>query len=72
MAAAIDQLSNGRFILGLGAGWNVTEHEAYGIELPPVKQRMDNLEESVQVIKALFENNSATFEGKLYHLKDAP
>jgi F420-dependent oxidoreductase-like protein len=72
MAAAIDQLSNGRFILGVGAGWNTTEHEAYGIELPPVKQRMDNLEESVQVIKALFENDAATFDGKIYHLKDAP
>jgi F420-dependent oxidoreductase-like protein len=72
MAAAIDQLSGGRFILGVGAGWNVPEHEAYGIELPPVKQRMDNLEESIQVIKALFENDEATFEGKMYQLKNAP
>jgi alkanesulfonate monooxygenase SsuD/methylene tetrahydromethanopterin reductase-like flavin-dependent oxidoreductase (luciferase family) len=71
MAAAVDQLSGGRFILGVGAGWNTTEHEAYGIELPPVKQRMDNLEESVRVIKALFENDSASFEGKIYRLKDA-
>jgi len=72
MAAAIDQLSGGRFILGVGAGWNVVEHEAYGIELPPVKQRLDNLEESIQVIKALFEQEPADFEGKVYRLKDAP
>ncbi len=72
MAASIDQLSGGRFILGVGAGWNQTEHEAYGIELPPVKQRMDNLEESIQVIKALFENDSATYDGQIYSLKDAP
>jgi len=72
MAAAIDQLSGGRFILGVGAGWNETEHEAYGIELPPIKQRMDNLEESIQVIKALFENESANFKGKIYTLNDAP
>ena len=72
MAAAIDQLSGGRFILGVGAGWNQTEHEAYGIELPSVKQRMDNLEESIQVIKALFENDSADFDGQIYTLKDAP
>jgi F420-dependent oxidoreductase-like protein len=72
MAAAIDQLSGGRFILGVGAGWNETEHEAYGIELPPLKRRMDNLEESIQVIKALFENDSATYKGKLYTLNDAP
>ena len=72
MAAAVDQLSGGRFILGVGAGWNVTEHEAYGIELPPLKQRMDNLEESIQVIKALFENESASYQGKIYSLRDAP
>jgi alkanesulfonate monooxygenase SsuD/methylene tetrahydromethanopterin reductase-like flavin-dependent oxidoreductase (luciferase family) len=72
MAAAVDQLSGGRFILGVGAGWNTTEHEAYGIDLPPVKQRMDNLEESIQVIKALFENDSASFQGKIYSLRDAP
>ena len=72
MAAAIDQLSGGRFILGLGAGWNETEHEAYGIDLPPPKQRMDNLEESIQVIKALFENESATYQGQIYKLNDAP
>jgi F420-dependent oxidoreductase-like protein len=72
MVAAVDQLSGGRFILGLGAGWNETEHEAYGIELPPPKQRMDNLEESIQVIKALFENESATYKGQIYTLNDAP
>jgi F420-dependent oxidoreductase-like protein len=72
MAAAIDQLSGGRFILGVGAGWNQTEHDAYGITLPSVKQRMDNLEESLRVIKALFENDSANFEGKIYKLSEAP
>jgi F420-dependent oxidoreductase-like protein len=72
MAAAVDQLSGGRFILGVGAGWNETEHHAYGIELPPVKRRMDNLEESIQVIKALFENESATYKGQIYTLTDAP
>jgi F420-dependent oxidoreductase-like protein len=72
MAAAIDQLSGGRFVLGVGAGWNTTEHEAYGIELPAVRQRMDNLEEGIQVIKALFEGDSANFQGKIYTLKDAP
>ncbi len=72
MAAAIDQLSGGRFILGIGAGWNQIEHDAYGIRLPPVKERMDNLEESLRVIKALFEQESASFTGKRYQLKEAP
>jgi F420-dependent oxidoreductase-like protein len=72
MAAAVDQLSGGRFVLGVGAGWNETEHNAYGIELPPVKRRMDNLEESIQVIKALSENDSATYQGNIYRLNEAP
>src|SRR3990170_1149493 len=72
MAAAIDQLSGGRFILGIGAGWNQVEHDAYGITLPPVKERLDNLEESVQVIKALFESESASYAGKRYRLNEAP
>ena len=72
MAAAIDQLSGGRFSLGVGAGWNQTEHDAYGITLPSVKQRMDNLEESLRVIKALFEHDSASFDGKIYKLAEAP
>lgn len=71
MAAAIDQLSAGRFILGVGAGWNVGEHAAYGIELPPLKRRMDNLEEGIKVIRAMFENDPANFDGSIYQLKDA-
>lgn len=72
MAAAIDQLSGGRYILGVGAGWNEPEHQAYGIELPPLKRRMDNLEEGIQVIKALFENESAIYKGGIYTLNEAP
>ena len=40
--------------LGLGAGWQENEHDAYGIELPPVKQRLDRFEEAVQIVKGLF------------------
>jgi F420-dependent oxidoreductase-like protein len=72
MAAAIDQLSNGRFILGVGAGWNETEHNAYGITLPALKERMDNLEEGIRVIKAMFENDFASFQGERYQLNEAP
>ena len=72
MAAAIDQLSDGRFVLGVGAGWNQTEHDAYGIELPSIKDRMDNLEESLKVMTAMFTQESANFSGKKYRLVDAP
>ena len=72
MAAAVDSLSNGRFILGLGAGWNVPEHEAFGIDLPPPGPRLQALEDGVNVIKGLFSGQPATYEGKYYSVKDAP
>ena len=71
MAAAIDELSNGRFILGLGAGWNVAEHDAFGFELPAPKERSDGLEEGAGLIRALFNSSPASFDGKIYKAKDA-
>jgi alkanesulfonate monooxygenase SsuD/methylene tetrahydromethanopterin reductase-like flavin-dependent oxidoreductase (luciferase family) len=53
-AVTIDHISDGRFILGLGAGWHVGEHESFGIELPAIGERMSRLEGQVQVLKALF------------------
>ena len=71
MAAAVDQLSGGRFILGLGAGWNVPEHEAFGIDLPPPRRRLDALEEGARVIRALFDEEPATFEGRHFRVREA-
>ncbi len=71
MAAQIDLLSGGRFVMGLGAGWNEPEHKAYGIPFPPVKERFDRLEESIQVIKGLWAPGPASFEGKYYQLDGA-
>ncbi len=71
MAAQIDLLSGGRFVMGLGAGWNEPEHKAYGIPFPPVKERFDRLEESIQVIKGLWSPGPASFEGKYYQLDGA-
>ncbi|MDA0271427.1 MAG: TIGR03560 family F420-dependent LLM class oxidoreductase [Chloroflexi bacterium] len=70
MAAQIDVLSGGRFILGVGAGWNVPEHEAFGLPFPPVRERMDRLDEGIRVIKGLWGQGPATFEGHYYSLKD--
>jgi F420-dependent oxidoreductase-like protein len=72
IAAAVDQISDGRLVLGLGAGWQDNEHEAYGIAFYDTKERLARLEEACQVIRALLENERATFDGRFYHLKDAP
>lgn len=71
-AATLDQLSNGRFVLGIGAGWQVNEHQVYGIELPPVRELLARFEEACQVFKGLFTQDRTTFDGKFYQLTDAP
>lgn len=72
MAANLDQISGGRAVLGLGAGWQENEHRAYGIELYTVGERLRRLEEACQVIKALFSEHRANLEGRYYRLENAP
>lgn len=72
MAATVDTLSDGRHVLGLGAGWQASEHEAYGIPLGAPSERLDRLDEACQVIKSLFSKERTDFEGRYYRLKDAP
>ena len=71
MAAQLDVLSGGRSVLGMGAGWNVPEHEAFGFPFPPVKERLDRLEEGLQVVRALWGDAPAFFEGRHYRLQGA-
>jgi F420-dependent oxidoreductase-like protein len=71
-AATVDQISNGRFVLGVGAGWQVNEHEVYGIELPPTRELLARFDEACQVFKGLFTQERADFDGKYYQLACAP
>lgn len=71
MAAAVDGLSGGRLVLGVGAGWNEPEHRAFGIPFPPVKQRMDMLEEGIEVLLRLFAGRGASYSGRHYSLENA-
>jgi alkanesulfonate monooxygenase SsuD/methylene tetrahydromethanopterin reductase-like flavin-dependent oxidoreductase (luciferase family) len=53
-ALTLDHITGGRYVLGLGAGWHAWEHDAFGIELPPIGQRFDRLESQLRVLRALF------------------
>ncbi len=71
MAAAVDQLSSGRLELGVGAGWYEREHAAFGIPFPAIKDRMDRLSEGIEVIRRLWGDDPATYQGKHYQLQNA-
>jgi alkanesulfonate monooxygenase SsuD/methylene tetrahydromethanopterin reductase-like flavin-dependent oxidoreductase (luciferase family) len=71
MAATADRISAGRFVLGVGAGWQINEHRQYGISLPPIGERIDRFEEAVQITLGLLRQPRTTFEGKYYQVTDA-
>src|SRR5215217_2942520 len=71
MGATLQFLSGGRFLLGLGAGWHEEEYRAYGYDFPPPGVRVAQLEETVQIIRALWTTPRATFAGQHYHITEA-
>jgi alkanesulfonate monooxygenase SsuD/methylene tetrahydromethanopterin reductase-like flavin-dependent oxidoreductase (luciferase family) len=71
LAVTVDRISKGRFTLGLGAGWQDTEHEQYGLELGAPKERVDRFAEGLAVISGLLTNETTTFDGHYYQLSDA-
>jgi probable F420-dependent oxidoreductase len=71
-AATLDRLSGGRMVLGLGAGWQVNEHHAYGIELEPPGKRVSRFEEAIQIVRSMLSQESTTFHGACYDITDAP
>jgi F420-dependent oxidoreductase-like protein len=72
MACAVDDLSGGRLVLGLGAGWQVREHELFGFDLLEPADRFDRFEEGLEVITRLLNSDApVAFEGKYYQLRGA-
>lgn len=71
MAATLDIISGGRLDIGLGAGWNDEEADAYGIELPPLKERFDRFDEGVEAIVRLLSDETTTLTGSWVRLTDA-
>ncbi len=72
MAANVQEISGGRLVLGLGAGWQENEHAAYGIEFSTIGGRLGRLEEACAAIKGLLESERTNLGGRYYALTDAP
>ena len=71
MAAAVDDLSGGRLILGLGAGWQEREHNNYGFDLLEIDDRFERFEEGLEVVKILLNSDQGSdFDGQYFQLKD--
>lgn len=71
-AVTADHISDGRMALGLGAGWQENEHEAYGIPFATFTERFEKLEEALQVIRSLRDEERTNFDGRYYSMVDAP
>ena len=70
-AATIDQMSGGRLEIGVGTGWHQDEHESYGIDLAPIGERFDRLEETFAILHGLFTEDDFTFDGRHHRLDRA-
>ena len=71
MAATLQYLSDGRFTLGIGAGWHEEEYRAYGYEFPSARTRVDQLEETLQIVRALWSEKQVTYQGKYFSVNTA-
>jgi len=66
----LDVISGGRAILGLGAAWNEDEHRAFGYEFPPVKERMDRLDDALAIAKGMFSGERFSYQGRYSRVDD--
>ncbi|MFN2517622.1 MAG: LLM class flavin-dependent oxidoreductase [Jatrophihabitantaceae bacterium] len=71
MAATLQTLTGGRFVLGLGAGWQQDEYLAYDYPFPPASQRIEQLGEVIDIVRTMWTQCPATYEGRHYRVRDA-
>jgi len=71
MTANLQLLTGGRFLFGIGAGWMEEEYRAYNFDFPGASARVDQLEETVQIVKRMWDMNGATFTGKYHRIENA-
>lgn len=72
MASTLQTVSNGRFIMGIGAGWKEDEYRAYGYDFPSPKVRLEQLEDTLNIFKKMWsEEGQVSYQGKHYSIKDA-
>ena len=71
MASTLDVISNGRVEFAIGAGWFKEEFDAYGYEFPTTRERIEMLGESVQILKAMWSEDQASFNGIHYYIDNA-
>jgi F420-dependent oxidoreductase-like protein len=71
IVTTLDIVSSGRAILGIGAAWNEDEHRGYGFDFPPPRERLDRLEEALQICRAMFTQEESTFHGRSYRTNGA-
>ena len=71
ITTTIDVISGGRAVFGIGAAWFEGEHQAYGFDFPPLKERFERLEETLQIARSMFTQERTTFDGQALHASTA-
>ena len=71
LTSSLDVISGGRLVVGLGAGWRESEHRAYGLPFPPIGERLERLEETLQILRAMWTEERAHFEGRHFSIDGA-
>src|SRR3979411_694318 len=69
MVTTLDVISKGRMICGIGPAWNESEHIGYGLDFPPIRERMDRLDEALTIIKLMFTQERPSFTGTHYRIR---